>query len=105
MSVHPGGVKSDAALAIFTNFMKPVMRQVMVSEDQGSFTTLFAAAAPQVRSDANRYKGSYIEPVGKVTPQHPVTNDKEQTSGLWDTTTAVVSEYLAEHACGSLREW
>lgn len=105
MSVHPGGVKSDAALAIFANFMKPVMRQVMVSEDQGSFTTLFAATALQVRSDADMYKGSYVEPVGKITPQHPVTKDKEQASGLWDTTTAVASKYLEEHACGSLYGW
>lgn len=104
VSLHPGGVKSDAALAIFAEFMKPIMRRVMVSEDEGSFTTLFAATSKTVLSTA-RYKGRYMEPIGQVMPSHPVTEDEEQVRGLWNNTAAEVARYVEEHNCGVLEDW
>lgn len=105
VSLHPGGVKSDGALNIFTNFMKPVMRRVMVSEDEGSFTTLFAATCKDVRDLEGEFKGRYMEPVGRVIPSHPVTNDQEQVQGFWNSTTTEVSKYMEKHKCGTLLEW
>lgn len=105
VSLHPGGVKSDAALDIFADFMKPVMRRVMVSEDEGSFTTLFAATCKDVRESQELFKGRYMEPVGRLMSSHQVTKDQGQVSGLWNTTAAEVSKYLDKTNSGGLVEW
>ncbi|KAF7556260.1 hypothetical protein G7Z17_g1539 [Cylindrodendrum hubeiense] len=56
LSVHPGSVRSANALQIFSALLKPVMRRVMVTEDEGSFTLLFGATAKEVRETPNAFK-------------------------------------------------
>ncbi|KAH8663193.1 daunorubicin C-13 ketoreductase [Ilyonectria robusta] len=105
LSVHPGSVRSANALDIFSGAMKPIMRRVMVTEDQGSFTLLFGATAKEVRQKPDVFKGKYLEPVGEVKSNHVVANDEKQVRGFWDNTTKEVNEFLAREGFAPLLDW
>ena len=105
LSVHPGSVRSVNALDIFSGPLKPVMRRVMLTEDEGSFTLLFAATAKEVRERPDAFKGKYLEPIGEVKPGHVVANDEEQVRGLWDNTSKEVNKFLAKEGFAPLLDW
>ncbi|KAH7157993.1 daunorubicin C-13 ketoreductase [Dactylonectria estremocensis] len=105
LSVHPGSVRSPNALDIFSAPLKALMRRVMLGEDEGSFTLLFAATAKDVRERPDEFKGKYVEPVGEVKPGHVVGNDEKQVQGLWDTTTNEVNKLLAKKGYAPLLDW
>ncbi|KAH7176440.1 daunorubicin C-13 ketoreductase [Dactylonectria macrodidyma] len=105
LSAHPGSVKSPNALDIFAGPMKLLMHRVMLSEDEGSFTILFAATAKDVRERPDEFKGKYVEPVGVVKPGHVVGKDEKQVQGLWDTTTNEVNKFLAKKGYAPLLDW
>ncbi|KAK7427383.1 hypothetical protein QQZ08_006152 [Neonectria magnoliae] len=105
LSVHPGSVRSANALDIFSGVLKPVMRRAMVTEDEGSFTLLFGAAAKEVREKPDAFKGKYMEPVGEVKAAHIVANDKKQVQGLWDNTSKEVNKYLVKKGYAPLLNW
>lgn len=105
VSVDPGGVKTDGAIGIFPWFIKPIMRRAMLTEDQGSYTSLFAATSKEVRERPEEYKGKYMMPFGKVSPPHPVTKDEKQVQGLWKQTTEELNTYLQKQGHAPLLEW
>lgn len=104
LSLNPGAVKSDNAVSIFSGFLQPLMRQVMLTLDEGSFTSLFAATAPEVWRQPEVYKGKYLEPVGKVQDPLRIAQDEKQAQALWDTTTKEVNRYLLEHGLPTLHD-
>lgn len=64
--------------------------------DGGAYNSLFAAAAPQVRKEADKFKGRYLHPVGRVVHQDygGITKDSrnpELAQELWDTTEKLLS--------------
>lgn len=71
------------------------MKKVMVTADEGSYTTLFAATAKQVRGYPKLYKGQYMEPVGRVVVPHTFLENDEQSRGLWSMTAREVNTHLA----------
>ncbi|KAH8812199.1 hypothetical protein F5884DRAFT_304945 [Xylogone sp. PMI_703] len=105
MSVHPGSVETEGAVGIFSPEMQPVIRKTMMAPDEGSFTSLFAATAPQVSQKPEVYKGKYLEPVGEVKEPHTVTKNEEQVRAFWDTTAKEVNGYLTKRGHGLLNEW
>jgi NAD(P)-dependent dehydrogenase (short-subunit alcohol dehydrogenase family) len=108
VSLHPGGargVRTDSALGVLAGFMKFIMRRIMISEDEGSFTSLFAATAKEIRDKPDLYRGKFLVPFGKVAPPHPVTENERQIQGLWDNTTKEVNRYLTENGYAPLLDW
>ncbi|KAF7561025.1 hypothetical protein G7046_g3116 [Stylonectria norvegica] len=105
ISLNPGGVLSDDGLTIFSGFIKPLMRRVLVSPDQGSFNSLFAATAKDIRDKSELYKGQYIEPIGQVHASHPVLKNDKQVRAAWDTTTTEVNKYLNSQGLSPLSDW
>ena len=108
VSLHPGGgrgVRTDSALDVLAGFMKLIMRRIMISEDEGSFTSLFAATAKEIRNKPDLYRGKFLVPFGKVAPPHPVTENERQIQGLWDNTTKEVNRYLAKNGYAPLLDW
>ncbi|RSL98992.1 hypothetical protein CEP52_009978 [Fusarium oligoseptatum] len=105
MSLNPGAVKSDNAVGIFSSFLQPLIRRTMLDLDEGSFTTLFAATAPEVWRKPEVYKGKYLEPFGEVKEPHRVAKDLNQVRAFWETTTKEVEKYLSQRHQTSLLEW
>ena len=94
ISVHPGGVLTDDVLDIFVRPMRPFVARIMITDDEGSYTSLFAATEKQVRQHPEVYKGKYLIPFGKVAPAHPLANNPAHGKALWDTTTKELNAYF-----------
>jgi hypothetical protein len=62
------------------------MRLFFRSPDEGSRTSVVAAASPKVRNKAELYKGAYLEPVGQLATPSKVAQDAELGRELWTTT-------------------
>ncbi|KAJ3460697.1 hypothetical protein MRS44_011564 [Fusarium solani] len=105
LSINPGAVKSDNAVGIFSSFLQPLIRRTMLDLDEGSFTTLFAATAPEVWRKPEVYKGKYLELFGEVKEPHRVAKDLNQVRAFWETTTKEVEKYLSQRYQTSLLEW
>lgn len=82
MSVHPKEVLTEGVLAINTTVVKSIAKMTFITPEQGATTPLFAATAEEVLTDTSKYRGAYIEPVGKVISPNPVAEDDEQVKGL-----------------------
>jgi NAD(P)-dependent dehydrogenase (short-subunit alcohol dehydrogenase family) len=105
-SLHPGDINSgDSSLDIFASFTRPIFKGIMITPEKGSFNSLFAATAKVIRQMPDTYKGSYMEPVGRVVVPHPVVNDDKQTRALWDITTQEVNRYLVQNSLTNLEVW
>lgn len=75
-------------------FLRPLL---FTPAEEGSYTSILAAASPKVRAEPEKYKGCYMIPVGKV-PNPPMgastiaSRDPELAKELWATT----EKFLAE---------
>ncbi|KAK1991663.1 daunorubicin C-13 ketoreductase [Colletotrichum falcatum] len=105
ISVHPGGVATGGTRVIGNSVFLLLRAATFLSTDQGAATSLFAATAPEVRANPEKFKGKYLEPFGEVVTPNPVAKDTEQARGLWDNTTAGVNKYLVEIGLAPLQEW
>lgn len=56
---------------------------VLVEPDEGAWTSIFAAASPEVRKDAQRYHGSYLVPVGQASKASRQAEDPQLAEDLW----------------------
>ncbi|KAF8956565.1 hypothetical protein BDZ97DRAFT_1941463 [Flammula alnicola] len=74
LSIHPG---------ILVNFL---LSLVAMTPDDGAHTSCFAAGSPIVRQQEEKYKGTYLEPVGKITKPTDNALRIELQEGLWKTT-------------------
>ncbi|OHF01595.1 daunorubicin C-13 ketoreductase [Colletotrichum orchidophilum] len=104
ISVHPGGVASPGTKNI-GNYFFSLVRSVFLTVDQGAITSVFAATATKVRENADKYKGKYIEPFGKIVTPNPVAKDEKQVKGMWDHTTVEVNKYLSTLGLAPLQAW
>lgn len=76
--------------------LEMLFRLLFVSTIVGAGNPLICAVGPQVRTgaDAERYKGSYTDPIGKIaTPASPPANSVELATELWDTTHTLFTEW------------
>jgi NAD(P)-dependent dehydrogenase (short-subunit alcohol dehydrogenase family) len=105
ISLNPGGVRTEAAVAIWDPSMRETMRQQMAGEDEGSYTSLFAATSPEVYLKPRSYKGKYLEPVGEIKDPHAVSKDQSQSQNLWDTTEQEVGKFLLKSGFPALNKW
>lgn len=106
ISIHlnPGGVNT-ASSNILRFGLKNLMAGMFLTPDQGSTNTMFAAAAPAVRENANIFGGKYLEPVGKVAKHHPALQKEQLVQGLWSNTQLSVNQHLNELGLPPLSDW
>ncbi|QRW08827.1 short chain dehydrogenase [Ceratobasidium sp. AG-Ba] len=90
LSLHPGAVRTDSALQSVAAMpiAGPVARFIasfmFMDEATGALNTIFAATNPAVRAEPEKYKGKYLEPVGKITPPAQLAQDQELAKRVWD---------------------
>lgn len=60
--------------------------------EQGSFTTLFAAASPLIKQNPAAYRGKYISPYTKVEDPSPTARDPNLAKTLWSTTEKILKD-------------
>ncbi|KZO91902.1 NAD-P-binding protein [Calocera viscosa TUFC12733] len=102
VSLHPGAVVTEgfesSIQKLGFGFIWPLLRWVvLVGPLQGTITQLFAATSPEVRKDADRFKGQYLLPYGKVAPAKQMSDlakNPELPGQLWAMTERVVKEIL-----------
>lgn len=105
LSLHPGGVMSEKVHKVFKPYFWPLISGGFVTPDVGSFNVLFAATAEDVREQARKYLGNYIEPTGVVHPGHRLLHDEVQARGLWEVTQQETERYLASKGGIVMSEW
>ncbi|ROT39628.1 NAD(P)-binding protein [Sodiomyces alkalinus F11] len=105
LAAAPGTVYTRALQSTWPGWMDAILRRLASTVDQGAANSLFAAAAPEVRSRAEAFKGRYMDPVGRVRELHPVERNAEQVAGLWDVTEREVNAELAKAGLPGLLPW
>ncbi|KAH7176115.1 hypothetical protein EDB81DRAFT_836280 [Dactylonectria macrodidyma] len=105
ISVHPGGVATEGAMATNGALFKAVARLCFLSPEQGAMAPLFAAVAAEVRLESEKYKGKFLVPIGKAETPNPVVEDEGQAKGLWVNMTAEVNRALLVEDLPPLEEW
>ena len=70
----------------------------MTPVTRGGDNSLFAAAAPEVLKDANKYKGRYLVPIGQIVHEEPggptkESRDPELAEELWETSEKLLGEF------------
>lgn len=74
---------------------KPISRLVIVPEDVGGYTSLFAATSVKVREGGDKYKAVYLMPPGIITTPKGQGLDGSLAAQLWDLSEKVVEEVLS----------
>ncbi|KDR81778.1 hypothetical protein GALMADRAFT_239970 [Galerina marginata CBS 339.88] len=98
MSVHPGPVLTDgskgflASVPFIGRLTSVIGPWFFAPWRKGAFTSVFAAASTEVRSNRDLYKGAYLTPVAQLSePSKSALNEKLATE-LYDTTEQVLKE-------------
>lgn len=65
---------------------------VAKTPEEGCYTSLFAAASPKVTAEPEKYKGTYLTPVGVIDKQNPNALKLDLQDELWATTENYLSE-------------
>ncbi|KAK7694262.1 hypothetical protein QCA50_001442 [Cerrena zonata] len=97
ITIHPGGVLTETAL----DQLKALPLSGLVTwiagffsdqPEQGSFTTLFAAASPLIKQNPSAYRGKYISPYTKVEEPSPSARDPNLAKTLWLTSEKILKD-------------
>ena len=91
MSLHPGNVNTFSYVSPYPKLTGILMRLLFLSPDVGSYTSLFAAASPEVDCD-KQYKGGYLRPIARLEEASAQANDITLAKELWYTTESVIAE-------------
>lgn len=103
LSLHPGTVDTPGLRAtgkqkgIFYRASYRLMSETLfLSPEDGALNSVFAAAAPTVRSNADEYKGAYLRPTGVISTPNKDWPSAELAQELWETTEAILKEIGAD---------
>lgn len=99
MAAHPGFVNSDGVQA-YARSAGPVLswiysliaKLLFVPASKGAYSSVFAAAAPNVRAEPAKYGGAYIIPPGKLGSSTAQADDPELAKELWETADRILCE-------------
>ncbi|PPQ82528.1 hypothetical protein CVT25_007137 [Psilocybe cyanescens] len=94
ISIHPGTVNTT----FHTRFNYPRLTNFIASTffkgpEEGAYNSVLAAASPVVRESADKYRGAYLMPVGRIVSPAPASLNTQVQDDLWETT----EKYLQEH--------
>ncbi|KIK70104.1 hypothetical protein GYMLUDRAFT_994181 [Collybiopsis luxurians FD-317 M1] len=92
IALHPGGVDTFSHNWFPSGFWTPLVRLAIMAPEQGSHTSVFAAAAKVVREEKDKYEGAYLvdSPVGKITEPSAMAKDDGLADDLWSLTNKVL---------------
>jgi len=86
-------------------FIKTIARFSFLTPEQGSANSTSAATAKEVRQNAEKYKGKFLVPVGKVEIPSIVAEDDRLVKGLWENTIIEVNRKLIDGDLPPLETW
>ena len=64
----------------------------------GAGTPIIAATSPAIRAKAERYKGGYLVPMGKLSEPSKKAQDEDLAKELWETTERLLKEWGLKEA-------
>jgi NAD(P)-dependent dehydrogenase (short-subunit alcohol dehydrogenase family) len=84
-SLHPGNVDTQLNTKSWGSAMVPLLRcfGVYIKPEQGSFTSLYAAASAEFTAEDS---GDYFAPIARKSKPSKKANDPELTEKLWNWT-------------------
>lgn len=97
MAIHPGLVYTEGNIrtlskqAVIGPIILWIMRHLGLEAREGAFTSVFAAASPDVKVHPEKYKGAYLIPFNRVSEGSKWSRDEGLRKDLWR-----CSEELAE---------
>ncbi|KIO24264.1 hypothetical protein M407DRAFT_26282 [Tulasnella calospora MUT 4182] len=88
LAINPGLVDSGAQKKSFPTGIISVLivwitKTLGLTSEQGSFASLFAATAPEIKALPEKWKGAYMEPYNRWTEASVYGNDKQLAKDLW----------------------
>ncbi|OJA18621.1 hypothetical protein AZE42_01759 [Rhizopogon vesiculosus] len=96
ITVHPGAVNTFSDRQSLSRFIKflimPIVYLFFEHPDKGAYTSAFAAASEEVAKQRDKYKGTYLVPVGKMAEPTNMARDEVLAKELWDS----VEKFLLE---------
>lgn len=96
LALHPGPVNTSMSTHTwFPRLSYFILWLIWKTPEVGSYNSCLAAASPIIRQEADKYKGSYLVPVGKIVDSSPLTRNEEMQNDLWDTTEKYLAGELA----------
>ncbi|KZV71197.1 NAD(P)-binding protein [Peniophora sp. CONT] len=97
LALHP----TDGLADQLPNWLNNSVKSAGFSLDKASYTTLFAATSPKVKSQHDAYKGKYLEPFGRPTqPRVKDAGDAENAEVLWRATEESMAAILSKPSEG-----
>ncbi|KAF9559291.1 NAD(P)-binding protein [Agrocybe pediades] len=98
LSVHPGNVSTPGSQQV-TNTVpylswltSRLSAWIGAKPKEGAYTSLFAAAHPEVKQKREKYDGVYLVPVGKIGKISENARDERLARELWETTERKMKE-------------
>ena len=95
LSAHPGFVGTEKAVTSFPWYMRPLVWPWMGSAAAGSTSSVFAATAPIVREQRNKYQGSYLDSDASIKTAFEQGRDPTLAAELWNLTQTIERQILA----------
>ena len=89
LAVDPGYVCTDGCIRFVG---EERASQLPYKPLDGATTPLFAAAAPEVWAEKEKYAGAYVVPFGQIAPGSELAQDEALAKKLWDLSECVVNE-------------
>lgn len=96
VSLHPGVIATQLYRPFFrflpSSVLNGFMNLTFTPADKGAFTSLYAAASPEV--DLKHLNGAYLVPVAKVGSKSSLAADKKdaQKTHLWNYLSSVLKQ-------------
>lgn len=100
LTTHPGTINSDGVKKWIeslgsgpvASFVRYMINLFFTMPTHGAYSTVFAAAAPEVRAEPRKFRGSYITPPTKHSQLTPKARDPETSKDLWELTERVLKD-------------
>lgn len=73
-----------------------IARRWGMTPEQGAYTTLFAATAPEIREEREKYDGKYLVPFGKVQRPKKGARGEKKAKVLWESTERIMDDLLGQ---------
>ncbi|KAL5520005.1 hypothetical protein ACEPAG_1665 [Sanghuangporus baumii] len=100
VALHPGTVYTETCVTTSERFTFPfsiilrVFAQITFrSVRDGAGTLIIAAVSPGIRAEAEKYKGGYLMPIGKLSNPSKQAQNGELARELWATTETLLKEW------------
>lgn len=94
-SLHPGVVATDI-WRVLPSFLQPVVKWFMISEEEGSFTTLYCALSGEVETLSGEYFDDCQLVKQGTSARSNVIDDEPLAEALWQKSEEIVKPFLGK---------